>query len=63
PRLISSEDWDATPPSVRNLVLLLLERSANLEQRLNPTSRYAERTHLDVHSRSSSVRVGFGSHT
>jgi transposase len=36
---ISEEDWNATPVAVRVVVMELLERVAQLEARLNQTSR------------------------
>jgi hypothetical protein len=36
---ISEEDWSATPGAVRVLVMELLQRVAQLEARLNQTSR------------------------
>src|SRR5215831_16619055 len=36
---ISAEDWGATPPAVRALVMELLRRLAQVEARLNQTSR------------------------
>ena len=36
---ISEEDWSATPVAVRVLVMELLRRVAQLEARLNQTSR------------------------
>jgi transposase len=39
PAGISAEDWAATPPAVRALVMELLRRLAQVEARLNQTSR------------------------
>ena len=39
PAGIPSEDWAATPPSVRLLVMALMERLVRLEERVNRTSR------------------------
>jgi transposase len=39
PTGISNEDWAATPPAVRGLVLELLKRLMEVEARLNQTSR------------------------
>lgn len=39
PTGISAEDWAATPVAVRGLVTGLLQRIADLEERLNQTSR------------------------
>jgi transposase len=39
PTGISAEDWAATPPAVRGLVLALLKRLVEVEARLNQTSR------------------------
>jgi transposase len=36
---ISEEDWNATPVAVRVVVMELVQRVAQLEARLNPTSR------------------------
>jgi transposase len=39
PTGIPSEDWAATPDSVRQLLMALFERVARVEERLNQTSR------------------------
>jgi transposase len=39
PTGITVEDWEATPPTVQALVVSLLERLAQVEARLNQTSR------------------------
>ena len=39
PTGISAEDWAATPPAVRRLVVELLKRLVEVEARLNQTSR------------------------
>lgn len=61
PRNVPPEDWDATPPCVRQLVLVLLERVSKLEERLYPNSHYDKsRSTEQNHSAHANQRVTVG---
>jgi len=57
PAGISAEDWAATPVAVHALVMELLRRLAEVEARLNQTSRNSSKTPRLIRRRRNRRRV------